>query len=156
MIRLENVLKISLQDVLKMSWRRFSRCLEDVLKTSWNVLKTSWRCLEDVFARRLENVLTTSWRRIAKTNILFWPRRLEHVFKTSSEDEDERLHQDVSKTSSSRGMFAGLSLSFSFLLFVLVFSFLFNSIFSCLILSKLFFKSCVFWFTNLFTNVLGS
>ena len=39
MIRLENVLKISLQDVLKMSWRR----LEDVLKTPWSldVLKTS-------------------------------------------------------------------------------------------------------------------
>ena len=40
MIRLENVLKISLQDVLKMSWRR----LEDVFKTSW---------------RRLEDVLKT-------------------------------------------------------------------------------------------------
>ena len=81
---------IRLEDVLKMSWRRFC--------------KTSWR--------RLENVLKTSWRRIAKTNILVltktsW-RRLEDVFwrrkakanifvliKTSSEDEDERRVQDV-------------------------------------------------------------
>ena len=76
MVCLENVLKISLQDVLKMSWRH----LEDVFKTSWrrleDALKRSWR--------RLENVLKTSWRRIAKTNILVltktsW-RRLEDVF----------------------------------------------------------------------------
>ena len=107
MIRLENILKVSLQDVLKMSWRRLEDVLktflQDVLKTSWqdvlkmswrrleNVLKTSWRCLEDVFARRLENVLKTSWRRlgktswrrIAKTNILVLTktssRRLEDV-----------------------------------------------------------------------------
>ena len=56
----------SLQDVFKMSWRRFC-------KTSWrrleNVLKTSWR--------RLENVLKTSWRRMTKTNILV-------LIKTSS------------------------------------------------------------------------
>ena len=58
---------------MKTSWRCFenvlARRLEDVLKTSW---------------RRLENVLKTSWRRIAKTNILVltktsW-RRLEDVF----------------------------------------------------------------------------
>ena len=103
MIRLENVLKISLQDVLKMSWRR----LEDVFKTSWrrlanalktswrrlediwprriywswprrlqDVLKTSWRCLEDVFAKRLEDVLKTSWRCLGKTS---W-KRLEDVW----------------------------------------------------------------------------
>ena len=68
---------IHLQNVLKMSWRRFC--------------KTSWR--------RLENVLKTSWRRIAKTNILVltktsWRRLLKtktkDVFKTSS----RRLHQD--------------------------------------------------------------
>ena len=89
--RLEDVLKMSsklLEDVLNMSWRRFSRCLEDVLKTSWrhlqnilkkflqDVLKTSWKCLEDV--------LKTSWRGMAKTNILVltktsW-RCLEDVF----------------------------------------------------------------------------
>ena len=112
MIRLENVLKISLQDVLKMSWRRLQ-----------NVLKTSWRCLEDVFARRLEDVLKTSWRRledVLKTSwrrlediwprriYWSWSRRLEDVFwrrmskvnifvliKTSSEDKDERRLQDV-------------------------------------------------------------
>ena len=45
MILLENVLKISFEDVLKTSWKR----LEDVLKTSLqDVLKTSWKRLEDV------------------------------------------------------------------------------------------------------------
>ena len=106
MIPLENVFKTSLQDVLKISWRRiqnvlktswryleevFARRLEDVLKTSlqdvlkisWrriqNVLKRSWRYLEEVFARRLEDV----WpRRIYWS----WPRRLEDVLKMSSED----------------------------------------------------------------------
>ena len=110
MIRLANVLKISLQDVLKMSWRCLenvfeevfktfwrrledvlARRLEDVIKTPW--LKTSWRCLEDIFTRRfedvlktscrrLENVLKTSWRHMAKTNILTKTswRRLEDVF----------------------------------------------------------------------------
>ena len=66
MIRLENVLKRSLEDVLKISWGRF---LQDFLKTFW---------------RRLENVLKTSWKRMAKTNILVliktsW-RRPEEVF----------------------------------------------------------------------------
>ena len=96
MIRLENILKISLQEVLKTSSKRledvFERRLEDVLKT---------------FLRRLEDVLETSWRRIAKTNILVltkmsW-KRLEDVLwrrmtkanifvliKTSW----RRLHQD--------------------------------------------------------------
>ena len=67
------------QDVLKMFWRR----LEDVLKmywrrfckTSWrrleDILKTSWRCLEDVWPRRMY------WS---------WPRRLQDILKTSSED----------------------------------------------------------------------
>ena len=74
-IRSESALKTSLQDVLKMSWRR----LQNVSKASWrcleDVLKTSWRCLEDVFARRLEDVLKMSWRRFS--------RRLEDVLKTS-------------------------------------------------------------------------
>ena len=88
-----DVLKTFLQDVLKTSWRR----LENVLKTSWRcmtrtnilvLIKTSWRRLEDVF-----------WRRMSKANIFAlirtsW-RRLEGVFwrrrqKTSS----RRLHQD--------------------------------------------------------------
>ena len=99
MIRFENVLKRSLQDVLK----------------------TSWRCLEDVFARRLEDVLKTYdqddylvfiktssedvWvRRIFSS----WSRHLGDVLKTSSKDEDERRLEDVFRTSSSRRMFAGL------------------------------------------------
>ena len=59
MIRLENVLKISLLDVLKMSWRR---------KAKGNIfllIKTSWRHLQDVF-----------WRRRRKTS----SRRLQEVF----------------------------------------------------------------------------
>ena len=115
--RLENVLKRSLQDVLKMPWRRLKlswRCPEDHLKTS---CKTSWRRLEDVWSRqiywsspwRLEEVLKTSsedvWlRRIYSS----WSRRLEHILKTSSEDRDERHLQDVFKMCSSRRMFTGL------------------------------------------------
>ena len=104
MVCLETVLKMSLQEVLKMSWRH----LEDVLKTSWrrleDALKRSWR--------RFEDILKTSRRHMSKTNILVltktpW-RRLEDVFwrrkakanifvliKTSSEDEDKRRLQDV-------------------------------------------------------------
>ena len=68
MIRLGNVLKTSFQDVLKMSWRRLQKDL-----------KISWRCLEDVSARRLEEVLQTSWQDILKTS---W-RRLGNVLMTS-------------------------------------------------------------------------
>ena len=84
MIGLKNVLKISLQDVFKTSWRR----LEDALKTSMqDVLKTSRR------RRAKTNILVlvkTSWRRLLKTYGLgeyicldqdvFWRRRR----KTSS------------------------------------------------------------------------
>ena len=75
LIRLQNVLKISLQDALKISWRR----LKDVFKTSWrrleDVLKMSWRCLEDVSARRLKDVLKTSGRHLSKTS---WKRLKQH------------------------------------------------------------------------------
>ena len=108
MIRVENVLKISLQDLLKMSWRR----LEEVLKTSWkrleDVLKTS--------SRHLENVLKTSWRRMAKTNIFVLTKTSWR--RSYGQDEYIGLDQDVlktswrrllkKKTSSSRRMFAGL------------------------------------------------
>ena len=47
--------------------------------TWWYVFKTSWRCLQDVFARRLEDVLKTSWRRLGKTS---W-KCLEYVLNTS-------------------------------------------------------------------------
>ena len=98
MIRLENVLKISLQDVLKMSWRRLQ-----------NVLKTSWRCLEDVLKtswRPLQNVLKTSWRRIGlepifglDQDVLKTKANIFVLMKTKT--------KDVFKTSSSRRMFAG-------------------------------------------------
>ena len=84
MIRLENVLKTSLQSVL--------RCLEDVLKMSWRCFcKTSWRYLKDVFTKRLENVLETSWKCMTKTEIVVLPNtsssRLQDVFW-------RRLYQD--------------------------------------------------------------
>ena len=83
-----------LEDLLKMSWRLFSRRLE-------HVLKMSWRCLEDVLktsSKRLEDILKMSWRRFWKASWRrledvspslinwSWPRRLEDVLMTSSED----------------------------------------------------------------------
>ena len=84
-IRLEDVLKlcyeeqfnliIRLENVLKMSWRRF----QNILKTSWRRLEdvwprricwSWWRRLEDVFWRRMSKAnifLKTSWRRLLKT-----------------------------------------------------------------------------------------
>ena len=91
-MHLENVLNIFLQDVLKMSWRRFSKRLEDVLKTSWRLLgKTSWRCLEDV--------LKTSWRSMAKVNIFVlmktsW-RHLQDVFWRRRQKTSSGRLQDV-------------------------------------------------------------
>ena len=88
-IRLENVLKTSLQDVLnnvmKASWKR----LEDVLKTF----------SQDVLARLLEDILKTLWK------------RPEDVLQTDDQDEHIGLDQDVfwrrrQKTSFSRRMFA--------------------------------------------------
>ena len=69
---------IRLENVLKMSWRRVNN---NSLKW-WYVLKTSWRCLEDIFPRRLEDGLKTS------------SRRLEDIFRTSS-----KHLQNVFKTS---------------------------------------------------------
>ena len=74
MIFLENVLKTSLHNVLKMFWRR----PEDVLKMSW-------RYLEDVFPRRLENILDVSWRCLEDILNMCW-KRLEDVLKMSSEE----------------------------------------------------------------------
>ena len=85
---------IRLEYVLKMSWR----CLEDIfagrlenfLNTSWKHLrKASWRCL-DVLKTFLQDVLKTSWRRLEDVwpgRIYWsWSRRLEDVLKTFSED----------------------------------------------------------------------
>ena len=101
-IRSESALKTSLQDVLKMSWRR----LQNVSKASWrcleDVLKTSWRCLEDVFARHLEDVLKTSWRCLEDVLKTPWrcledvfPILLEDVLKTYDQYEYIGLDQDV-------------------------------------------------------------
>ena len=93
MIRLENVLKTSFQDVLKMVWRR----LQDILKISserlQNIFKTSWRRIQIYSSwRRLEEVL---WRRMTKVNAYVL------IMKTPSEDKDVWRLQDVFKTYSS-------------------------------------------------------
>ena len=101
-----NVLKASLQYVLKMSWRR----LEEVFKTSWrrleDVLKTFWRRLEDVLARRLEGVLKMSRKRFCKKSwrrledvlprriYWSWSRRLEDVFWKQRRKTYSRRLQD--------------------------------------------------------------
>ena len=59
MIRLENVLKTSLQDILKIP----SKSLEDVFKTSW-------RCLEDFLKTFLQDVLKMFWRRLHQDKCL--------------------------------------------------------------------------------------
>ena len=78
------------------------------MKTSWqDVLKTSWKRLEDVLARRYEDVLKTSWRRLEeiwRRRVYWsWPRRFEDVFwrrKTKAnifvlmKTSWRRLHQD--------------------------------------------------------------
>ena len=117
MIHLENDLKIFLQDVLKTSWRClvdvFAWHLEDALKTSWRRLKDFWPRPIYWSWRCLEDVF---WRRKAKASIFVL---IKTSFKTSSEDDDEWRLQDVFKTSSSRRMFAGrrLRVRVSFLLF---------------------------------------
>ena len=48
------------QEFFKTCWKTKNCYAEDVFKTSCRlVLKTSWRCLEDIFGRRLEDVLKT-------------------------------------------------------------------------------------------------
>ena len=83
----------------------------------------SWKHLADILGSGLEDVLKLFgqdeyigldqdqyvsedvWLRLIYSS---WSRRLEDVFKTSSEDEDERSFQDVCKTPSLTQMFAGL------------------------------------------------
>ena len=104
-ICIENLLKASLQNVLKASWRRFqnilnifwkflqvvfARHLEDVLERHLEkVLKMSSRWFSKTFWIRLrkmsrrcfeKNVLKTSWRHMTRTNIL-----VLDALKTSSE-----------------------------------------------------------------------
>ena len=72
-----------LQDV---SWRRLQKVFsvtffvfQDVLKTSWRILKTSWK----TSWRRLEDILKTSWKtkNCYSEDVLKTSSR--HVFKTS-------------------------------------------------------------------------
>ena len=77
---------------MKTSWR----CLEEIFTGPLaDVLKTSSRFFQEVFARRLEDVLKTCWRHLSKT---FW-RRFEDVLKTHDQDEYIRLDQDTLKMS---------------------------------------------------------
>ena len=72
---------MSSRRICETSWR----CFEDVLKISW-------KRLEDVIARRLEDVLKMSSEDVWLTRIYSSSsRRLEDVLKISFEDEDERL-----------------------------------------------------------------
>ena len=85
---LEDVLKMFLQDVLKTSWR----CLENVLKTSWRrFCRMSSIRLEYLLARRLEDL----WPRR-----MYWSRtrRLEDVLKTCSKDVWVRRIRRLVKT----------------------------------------------------------
>ena len=86
MIRLENVLKTSLQDVLKTSWRRMVKTNKFVL------IKTSWRRLGDVF-----------WRRMSKAKIFV-------LIKTSCRYLEDFFWRRRWKTSLSKRMFAGIQL----------------------------------------------
>ena len=100
MIRLEKILKISLQEVLEDVLKTSSKHLEDVFaRRLEDVLKTFWR--------RLEDALETCWRRIAKTNILvltktswkhledvFWRRMTKANIFVLIKTSWRRLHQD--------------------------------------------------------------
>ena len=58
-----------------MSWRRANKNS----LTWWYILKTSWRCLENIFTMLLENLLKTTWRSRGKTS----SRCLEGILKVS-------------------------------------------------------------------------
>ena len=95
MTRLEQVLKASLQDVLKTPSKR--KCLEDVFKMSWRrFCKTSWRRFEDVLKTYDQDEYIGLDQEVLKTYQQGEYIRFDQdVFKTSSDDEEERrLHQD--------------------------------------------------------------
>ena len=103
---------VGLQEVLTTSWRHVLKTSSARLqRNNFSSSKTSWRCLEDVFARRLEDILKTSWRRMIKTNIFVWRRMSKaNIFvliKTSWRRLLKTKTKGVFKTSSSRRMFAG-------------------------------------------------
>ena len=77
---------------------------------SWKHLcKTSWRCLVDAFARRLEDVLKTFWRCLGKTSRRFleddFARRLEDVLKTYGQDKYIGFDQDARRRMSKTNIF---------------------------------------------------
>ena len=91
--RLEDVLRTFLQNVLKTSWKD----LEDVLKTSWTRLEVVWsRRIYWSWPRRLQDVLKTSSEDVWLRRIyLSWSRRLEDVFWSKRRKTfSRRLHQD--------------------------------------------------------------
>ena len=103
---------VGLQEVLKTSWSYVLKTSSARLqRNNFSSSKTSWRCLEDVFARRLEDILKTSWRRMIKTNIFVWRRMSKaNIFvliKTSWRRLLKTKTKDAFKTSSSRRIFAG-------------------------------------------------
>ena len=66
--------------LVKTYWRRLQCKIFFVFQ---DVLKTSWRRLEGINARRLGNTsLETSWRRLGRRKVLRW-RPLQDVLKTS-------------------------------------------------------------------------
>ena len=91
---------VGLQEVLKTSWRHVLKTSSARLqRNNFSSSKTSWRCLEDFFARRLEDV----WlRRIYSSEDVWvrriyssWSRRLEDVFwRQRQKMSSRRLHQD--------------------------------------------------------------
>ena len=99
-MRFDNVLKRSLQDVLKTSSKR----LEDVLKIFWRRLEDVLKRLQEVWARRLywswsrylEDVLNTSSEDVwVKQIYSSWSRRLEHVcWRRRPKKSSRCLHQD--------------------------------------------------------------
>ena len=82
------VLKTSLQNISRMSWRRLQNVLQalfqDILKIFWrrpqNVLKTSWGRLEDIWRRQIYSP---------------WSKCLEDVFlRRRQKTFSRRLYQD--------------------------------------------------------------
>ena len=109
-LRVNNSRILRIKNVLVLL--RYCFHLENVLKTSLqDVLTTSRRCLEDVFARRLQDFLKT-YDQDEYSGLdqgAFW-RRLTNTFEYIS------LDQDVLKASSLRQMFAKFFLHHSHLL----------------------------------------
>ena len=96
MMRLENLSKTSWRGFWKTSRRRsgdvLKKSCQDVLKIYWGSLcKTSWKRPENVLKTPcLEDVLKTSWRSLEdvwpRQKYWYWSRRLEDIFKMYSEE----------------------------------------------------------------------